>query len=215
MNVLISLLLFIGVTFAKSKTLTFDFNQGAQGWTAAFADYPPGQEGFFELQSGIRPLPPEISSTKKGFFISGNNHSDDLYMYLKRKLNLEPGVSYEITYTITFASNAPSNCFGTGGAPGEAVGLKAGAINVPPKTFVDSQNFIRTLFDHQPTISDIANGIPCDDSHGEYKTLVRHGRSLTRRTGKDGVLWLIVGTDSGFESTTSLYYEKIEVTLRR
>ena len=35
----------------------FDFANGAQGWSAGFSDYPAGQEAFFELTSGIKPLP--------------------------------------------------------------------------------------------------------------------------------------------------------------
>src|SRR5437588_7829962 len=35
----------------------FDFANGAQGWSAGFSDYPAGQEAFFELTSGVKPLP--------------------------------------------------------------------------------------------------------------------------------------------------------------
>jgi hypothetical protein len=33
------------------------------------------------------------------------------------------------------------------------------------------------------------------------------------RANPDGTFWLLVGTDSGFEGTTTLYYQRIGVTL--
>ncbi len=44
-------------------------------------------------------------------------------------------------------------------------------------------------------------------------------KSVTSQTpfqvqaNSDGELWLVVGSDSGFEGTTSIYYSKIEVLL--
>jgi len=39
------------------------------------------------------------------------------------------------------------------------------------------------------------------------------GRPMKTWTSASGELWLLVGTDSGFEGTTSLYYTKIIVQL--
>ncbi|MDE0699169.1 MAG: hypothetical protein OXH61_00425 [Acidimicrobiaceae bacterium] len=38
---------------------------------------------------------------------------------------------------------------------------------------------------------------------------------LTVETDDDGSVWLIVGTDSGFEGLTRLYYDRIAYTLTR
>ena len=35
---------------------------------------------------------------------------------------------------------------------------------------------------------------------------------LTVRSDSDGKIWLIVGTDSGYEGLTTLYYSRIKVT---
>ncbi len=51
----------------------------------------------------------------------------------------------------------------------------------------------------------------CLDFAWALKTLTHQGFEVT--TGDDGGLWLIVGTDSGFEGETRLYYTTIEVTL--
>lgn len=213
MKTIIMLLLLVSSAFAE--TLTYDFNQGSQGWAAHFADYPAGDEEFFELDSGVRKLPAEISTTRSGFLISGNNHSDDLYMYLTREFQAVPGDTYRVKFTVTFDSNAPSNCAGTGGAPGESVIMNGNVLNVEPETFVDELNHIRTTFDHGTFISNLANGIECEDSKDEYVSLTRtQSMTKTIRVGKSGKLWFVVGTDSGFESTTAIYYEKILVNIQ-
>lgn len=220
MKILFALFLLMGHVYAKDITLTYDFNNGLQGWKVAFADYPPGEEDFFELNSAIKPLPSEISTTRKGLFITGNNHSDDLYMFMTKSIGraegIIPGAEYDVRFRITFDSNAPTGCLGTGGAPGESVELLVNTINERPRTFVDDQNIIRTVFGHGNLVSNIANGIDCEVSQGEYVRLVKLQPSTIRvRTDKDGKLWLVVGTDSGFESTTALFYEKVEVIINR
>ena len=210
MKTMIMLLLLI--PSAHSAILTYDFTKGSQGWSAHFADYPSGDEEFFELDSGIRNLPSEISTTRKGFLLSGNNHSDDLYMYLTKEFEAEPGITYTVKFRVTFDSNAPSNCVGTGGAPGEGVSMLGNVLNTEPETYIDEINHIRTRFNHGNFISNLANGIECEDSKDEYVSLSRtQTTSIRVRAQKHGKLWFVVGTDSGFESKTDLYYEKIEV----
>ena len=53
------------------------------------------------------------------------------------------------------------------------------------------------------------------ESIEEYrvKTLDNAGRPFEAVSDADGSLWLIVGTDSGFEGPTMLYYAEISVAL--
>ena len=60
-------------------TIRMDFRQSDQGWVASFADYPVGQDAFYELEADYRALPEPLSGS--GLFISGSNHSDDLWLY--------------------------------------------------------------------------------------------------------------------------------------
>ena len=98
------------VTLAQGPPvqLDFDFRSGSLDWQAGFADLPPNSEEFYELQSGIRLLPSELGVSGTGFYIQGNNHSDDLFMFLKRRLTAADGVvagqKYRARYTIDFAS---------------------------------------------------------------------------------------------------------------
>jgi hypothetical protein len=116
-------------------TISFNFANGASGWQAGFADYSTVQEESMELDPGIKSLPSELGSGT-GFMIQGHNRSDDLFMFLKRRLGSSDGLranrSYQVAFRIVFGSNAQTGCFGVGGPPGEAVFLKAGAVAQEP-----------------------------------------------------------------------------------
>jgi hypothetical protein len=64
----------------------------------------------------------------------------------------------------------------------------------------------------------IANGLSAGEfgtENSPYVSLVRqHRHKHTVTASPDGELWLLVGTDSGFEGLTGIYYQSIEVTLK-
>ncbi len=61
-------------------------------------------------------------------------------------------------------------------------------------------------------IGDFSN----DTNQNEYtlKNLVAND-ILTVSTNGSGELWLVIGTDSGFEATTTIYYNLIKVKLEK
>jgi len=211
----------------SGQTFEFDFNNGAQGWVAGFADYPVGEEAFFELDSGLRPLPAPLDQTRTGFFITGNNYSDDLFMYLKGRLaELKPNTRYSVQFRVEFATNAPQGCVGVGGPPGEGVFVKAGATVIEPDRVV-MQTGLQPYYvmnidkggqaqggKDAIVLGNIANSqTDCFNPSYEIKVLQNTAGTFSVRTDASGRLWLIVGTDSGFEGKTSLYYTKIRTTL--
>ena len=68
----------------EAIVFSFDFSNETHGWVGGFADYPQGEEDFFELVFDHRELPENLDPSRKALFLSGNNHSDDLFMFLKR-----------------------------------------------------------------------------------------------------------------------------------
>jgi len=216
---------------SSSVRLEFDFRHGAQGWEVGFAEYAPEMEDMM-LEAGIRPLPSGLKIEGTGYYIQGMNHSDDLFMFLKRRLGTAdgvlPGQEYRIKFTIVFASNAPSGAAGIGGSPGESVFLKAGASMVEPEVYLDSAtNYYLMNVDKGLGNGDsgeaasvtghIANGLSADEIDMEnppYVSLKRqHAHEYTVTASPDGELWLLIGTDSGFEGLTGIYYQSIAVTL--
>ncbi|MBP1927737.1 hypothetical protein J2741_000284 [Methanolinea mesophila] len=45
-------------------------------------------------------------------------------------------------------------------------------------------------------------------------TLNSRGRNFPVTSDNDGRIWVIIGTDSGFEGPTTVYYDTVEITLR-
>lgn len=224
------------VSVARSQQVVereFDFRYGSQGWVAGFADYPPGTdpEGtLYELIATPRLLPRKLSPGPfSGFYLQGHNRSDDLFMFLKRRLTAVDGIvagqAYRLDYTITADSNAPSGCFGIGGAPGEAVTLKAGASPIEPMAVLQGNGWLRMNVDKgdqsiggtaASTAGNVANGLPCSEAilNLPFRRITRtHQHSTDVTANAQGELWLLIGTDSGFEGLTRLYYEKIRVRL--
>jgi hypothetical protein len=203
-------------------SFSFDFSTADQGWTGDFADYPEGDSIGYELLFKHDTLPTNLNQnkTKKALLISGNNGSDDLFMFVKRKLSgLRPNATYELLFNIQLASNAPTNAVGVGGAPGESVYLKVGATLEEPKKELDVDNMLRMNIDKGNQSEDgedmiVIGHVGVAPTTTQYASISRNNNSTSSfiaTTDSNGELWLIVGTDSGFEGTTTLYYMKIDV----
>jgi len=214
--------LYIGAP--NTNTINIDFNNAVEGWTAGFADYPAGQETFFELASSHTALPSSLGQNLKGIKISGNNHSDDLFMFITKKFTgFEPNTRYEIDFEVSIGTNVHSGCSGIGGSPGDSVYLKAGAAKVEPKPVNNGSGFYLMNIDksNQATggsdamvIGNIGNGLDCDSADNSYKkkTLKSEPGKFTTYSDANGALWIIFGTDSGFEGTTTIYF--IDATVK-
>ncbi len=202
-----------------------DFSGGSSGWLAAFSDYSLGT-GFMDRVAEVRPLPANLESGGSGYYLRGRNTPDDLFMFLKKPLTAGDGIvaggMYDVEFFIEVASNAPSNCAGIGGAPGESVWLKAGASKTEPVSVLEAGT-LRMNVDKggqsgggadATVVSNIANGIPCEESRGEYVLLRRyHQHANPVEADESGTLWVFLGTDSGFEGITALYYARVIVLL--
>ncbi len=208
------------VTFGE---FTFNFQTNAEGWTGDFADYPndPDVKNLYELKFSYSTLPSPLNTNDGALKQSGNNRSDDLFMFVKRKITgLAPNTTYKIDMEIEIATDAASGAVGAGGPPGEGVYIKAGASTNEPLKMLDNSNFYQMNIDKgfqskggsdMKVIGDFANGT----SLFTYKLKVlRTTNPIDVKSNSDGELWIIVGTDSGFESTTTIYYNSIKVNVR-
>jgi hypothetical protein len=201
---------------------TYTFDTDAQSWQGDFADYPITDSIFYELAFSYSTLPQPLDIYKGSLKITGNNHSDDLFMFIKRQITgLKPNTNYNIRFNIQMASCAPTNAAGVGGAPGESVYLKAGAAAIEPKKIVnnDEPDMYRMNIDkanQAQSGNDMAviGNVGVADNTTQF-TLVDRSNSdalFKAKTDAEGKIWVIIGTDSGFESTTTLYFSNIAVS---
>lgn len=206
---------------SPSQSLTFDFESGTESWTAGFSDYPADwDKSRFEFRFEHTELPEEVNSNNSALLISGTNLSDDLFMFSKKRISgLKPNHNYLISFELELASRYPEQSVGVGGSPGASVYLKAGASATEPQP-VEKDGEIRMNIDKggqsqggedMRLLGNI--GIPGEEFR--YQLIQRDNlqHPLPVRSDASGNLWLIVGTDSGFESTTTLYYNRIQVIL--
>jgi hypothetical protein len=210
------------------RTFEFDFATGADGWLAGFADYVVGRDEDMGLEARHASLPDEVDRTGGGLFIGGTNISDDLFMFWKRRVTgLQPNTRYRVSFEVEFATDAPSGCVGIGGAPGESVHVKAGVSTQEPSREVEQvggTDTWRMTIDkgNQATggpdagvIGHVGNtNTDCTNPLWELKTV--SGNDVVEvRTDASGAAWLIVGTDSGFEGRTELYYTYVRAEFDR
>jgi hypothetical protein len=217
-------LLFTIVTIAfttsiNAQTYTYDFISGYDGWTGDFADYPPADSILYQLEYTRTTLPAPLNTSKYALKIAGSNRSDDLFMFIKRKITgLIPNTTYQLQVQVDFASNVPTNAVGIGGAPGEAVRMKVGAtIAEPNKTIIGSYYRMNIDKGNQsiPGVDmDTIGHIGVSDTTTKFTLINRNNtaRLFTITTDSNGEVWVCIGTDSGFEGRTTLYYDKITLT---
>lgn len=98
--------------------------------------------------------------------------------------------------------------------------MKAGASSKEPTKYLEG-DFYKFSLDkgnqleggkELVTIGDASNGL----SEPGFKVVNRNNTSklVTVKPNEKGEIWLCVGTDSGFEGLSVLYYDKITVLVR-
>ena len=208
------------------KRITFE--NGSGGVLPSFTDYSLETSGF-DFLAEIRSLPAEVrvpSRNRRAYYLEGNNHSDDLFMYWKVPVLNADGLvanqAYRLSFDIELASRS-TDCVGVGGSE-DAVYLKAGGSTLEPVPLLLNNEFVSISIDkgNQSTggtalgvIGSIWNGKPCGDSqwillhrtyNHPYPVVASSNQSMAQ-------IWVAVGTDSAFEAVTGVYYYSITARL--
>lgn len=199
--------------------LNDSFTENSNGWEGEYTDYGTPQESIIKFKFERTGLPKPLNETQKALQLYGENRSDDLFMFVRKKLtNLSPNNTYNLLFEIELASPHPANSIGIGGSPASSVYLKAGASAIKPEK-VKNGSFYNLNLDKGNqavggkdlvVIGNMANGKDIE----EYTLIQRSnaGKPFTVKTDSKGELWLIIGTDSGFEGNQFIYYTRIKVT---
>ncbi|MBK6266021.1 hypothetical protein JKA74_13340 [Marivirga sp. S37H4] len=203
------------------NNFSYDFEESAEGWTAGFSDFnAEWDRSRFNFMFQHTALPESVNEEKQSLLISGQNISDDLFMFIKKRITgLEPNHFYSATFEIELASQYPEESVGIGGSPGASVYLKAGGTTNEPDT-ITIDGYINMNIDKgggsqggedMVVVGNV--GIPGEEF--EYQLIQRDNfdNPIEIQSDATGNLWVIVGTDSGFEGTSTLYYNRIELRL--
>lgn len=204
-----------------SSMVRFDFERDDSGFTPIFADYPntEGVEDFYEFRHEHGKIP--IDGAGNGLFISGNNHSDDLFMgYVKALEGFVPGRTYRFDLSFQLATDVEDGLFGVGGSPGEGVTVKCGITPTQPAAELresGSFEYYRMNIDtgrqanggkDMAAVGDMAK--VKNERPGEYE-FKKFEAQFEAAANIRGEVWLIIATDSGFEAVTSYYLDDISV----
>lgn len=205
---------------SKVTTLRYMFENGTDEWTGNFSDYQEGMD--IQAQFAHTALPKEIGENVHGLYISSSNRSDDVFMFIKKKLDgvdgIKPNTTYHVNLQFDLATNVGTDLdVGIGGSPGGSVFVKAGATTIEPKPILNSTQYYQTniYYGNQSEggIDAALLGDIFKNSESGLFELKPFVRDFEVTTDDKGELWLLIGTDSGYEGITSLYFTNIIVGL--
>lgn len=195
------------------------FAASSRGWEGGYTDYLTDQNSRIDFKFERTSLPKPLNVAQRALRLYGENVSDDLFMYVRRKLyNLAPNKEYNLLFEVELASLYPANRSEIGGSPSLDVTLKAGASATRPEKVKEGDYHKLNLDKGNQreggkdlvVIGNLANGKDIE----EYTLIQRSnaGKPFKVKTDAKGELWLIMGTDSGYEGRQSIYYNRIKVT---
>ncbi len=196
-----------------AATVALDFNTGIDGWTAGVADYTDGTEPT-ATGYGWSALPAPLSG-KHGFYLASRNNSDDVLTFAKRQLSgFVAGAKYALTFEMSYATDAAAGCFGVGGSRGESVYMVAAASADEPKVVKNTDGNYRLNLDRgnqgaggpQGVVlgTQGVEGLDCNGGHWAV-TSRTSTEAINVTADKEGKLWIVLGTDSAFESANAFY----------
>lgn len=210
-----------GSNFVLEKVVTSDFELNSDDWTGGLSEYSTATDtSSIEFRSGRTTLPTPLDTKTYGYMLQSHNRSDDMFMFLKKKIGgLKSNFTYNVTFEIDLATDNASGGLGAGGSPGSSVYVKAGASAVEPVSKLVSGFYTFNLDKGAQSeggkdlinIGNVANGLETDT----YKIVKRDNltKPVTVTADASGAIWVCIGTDSGFEGLTKLYYDKIKVSI--
>ena len=123
---------------------------------------------------------------------------------------------------LVIGTNASAACGGIGGSPGTGVLMKIGASATEPSVQPDSQGCLRLNLDKGKqsvggadlkVVGNISNTLPCVRGRRRRSGEDTDAVELRGHVIEDGKVSAVLGTDSGFEGVTTLFYDRVSITL--
>lgn len=163
---------------------------------------------------------PDIAPVQNGLRMVGDNFSDDLFFFIKRKIEgLLPNTKFQIIFSIDIVTNMPPNAIG-----GADLMLKAGATIIEPQKIIiddagipyyrmninkDNQSQSDAAMD---TLGHINHNVP-DNFNYHLVNYKNEMKPFEIPSDSNGEIWVIIGAESQFETTAEFLVANIEFTL--
>lgn len=206
-----------------ASVINVDFNQGIDGWTPGVADYydddAPSETGF-----GWSKLPPGSNLSGNGYYLTSHNNSDNVMTYAKRQYGgFVAGAKYKLTFAMSHATDASLDCMGAGGSRGASIYMVVAASGEEPKTVKQANGEYRLNLDRgnnaesgtQGKVLGLLGSEQLECGGGGWAKVTRQSdEAIAVTADKDGKLWIVLGSDSGFESANAFYLLSATVNVK-
>lgn len=207
-----------------SLDFNYQFTKDTEGWKGGFADMPTDyNKEIYELDYARNLIPVQNNTSNYGLKLSGHNRSDDLFMFLSKGIEgFKPNTSYNVNLKFAMYTEAGGGSIGIGGSPAESNFLKAGILPSEPlsvPTSSSGEEYYRMNVDigSQGTggkdVKVIGNAAKPDvDKEGYQRVDFDYNAKVTANA--KGQIFILIGSDSGFEGLTALYFDDIKVSAK-
>ncbi|WP_309122539.1 copper amine oxidase N-terminal domain-containing protein [Paenibacillus sp.] len=209
---------------SKSTHLAFDFSKGDGGWKTGVADLPVDyQDQDFQISAKAASVTLSDGSEKPGMMLSGMNRSDDLFMFMSKKLGsaegLKPNTEYEVKLRFDLATSEAESSMGIGGSPASSVYVKAGVVDREPSVIEDrADSHYRLNLDKGNQSTDgkevaLLGNLAKPDAEKDGFQMKRFEKTFQIKSNANGELYVLLGTDSGYEGLTTIYFTNVDLTI--
>jgi len=207
--------------------ISFDFEEGNNGFATGFADLPGDymDDGYL-LQIGYCNRPPENSQITKSMILKGENNNKDMFLYTYRKIDGNIGLlkntDYEVKVSFDIGTSVTKDAGEAGTSPGQKIYVKIGIVDREPVIKLNKEGNYELNLDkgnHSLGGKDIVfmgNVEKTEDmypdrtfeyKHFEYETYVR--------SNDKGECYLLIGYDSKYEGLNWHFVDNVVVEFMR
>lgn len=125
-------------------TISFDFEEGDDGFSTGFADIPQAyQDDGYLLQVGYCDRPPDHSKLSKSMILKGENNNEDMFLYTYRKIDKSMGIKnntmYETKVSFDLGTSVSKTSGEAGTSHGQKIYVKIGVVNEEPVIRLDDE----------------------------------------------------------------------------
>lgn len=225
--IVIGSLIFLAVNFIACKeddvetdtVIESDFQKDVNGWSAGYALYKDANKDSVKFVSGRNKLESPLDTTHYGFKVQGRNDEDSLFLYAKKKVS---GLNSSKTYLLYFSVDLASSYPDTANGAGRLGNLKVGASANEPKEVRDTvtkynrATIGKGLWNVDGNEMGILGNLSNTATTSGYKLIGynNNAKPVAIKPNAQGEIWLCVGADTRFKGTTTVFFDRIKVTIR-